>query len=148
MARTIVIMRHGQAQGFASSDQMRALTEEGVNQVKASALQLAGIQFDSIWASPYLRAQQSADAVLATLQLDKQIKIDHSGITPDGDATLIGEELLASEGNILLASHMPFVSYLTQYLTGNLRSFATADCAVISIDDDSKSLRWVHAHGS
>lgn len=148
MARTIIIMRHGQAEGFAMSDQSRALTHVGVEQVKSSASKLAGVKLDKIWASPYLRAQQTADTVIDCLQLEPSIKFTHNGITPDGDPALIGEELLASDGNILLASHMPFVSYLTQYLTGTLRSFATADCAVITIDGENKTLNWVLANDS
>jgi len=144
--RTIIIMRHGEAEGYAQQDSLRNLSLYGKQDVADTASKLKGIIIDTVWASPYNRAQQTAEIVMASLGLDAACKIDHVGITPSGNASVIGEELKAETGNILLATHMPFVSELTAYLTGKLCGFNTADCAIIRISDDGVELEMVASH--
>ena len=65
----LFIMRHGEAVGRAETDAARALTEKGredvITMVQRHSDDLAVI--DEIWASPYTRAQQTADLVAQCL---------------------------------------------------------------------------------
>ncbi len=65
------ILRHGEAEPQARSDDQRNLTEHGRKQVLRSAAQLIGQPLDAIVASPYVRAQQTAALVHQALGFEK-----------------------------------------------------------------------------
>jgi broad specificity phosphatase PhoE len=73
---TLYIVRHGQAQ--ANVDKIMGgvtdteLTEEGANQAKARAQDLAAIKFDAIFASDFIRAKKTAEI----LKLDRQLAVN------------------------------------------------------------------------
>ena len=59
----IWILRHGQAEGMAASDEARQLTLHGREEATLMADYLAEVPLDGILASPYRRAQQTAETV-------------------------------------------------------------------------------------
>lgn len=61
------ILRHGEAQPHAPRDADRELTPLGCEQVLRSAEQLRSKPLNSIWVSPYVRAQQTAALVREAL---------------------------------------------------------------------------------
>ncbi|MCS7182193.1 MAG: phosphohistidine phosphatase SixA [Thermoanaerobaculum sp.] len=65
----LLFVRHGEAAGasFAGSDAERPLTTKGRQQAQALALFLAsrGVRCDRLFSSPLLRAQQTAEALVA-----------------------------------------------------------------------------------
>ncbi|MDX1676965.1 phosphohistidine phosphatase SixA [Arsukibacterium sp.] len=130
----IVIMRHGEAEPLIKQDSQRQLTSRG----KREALQMAQwLQscyngFTDVWVSPYLRATQTADIMLAGQGSDCQLLLQ-SELVPDGNPlivhNLIDAKLAAQpEARILLVSHMPLVSFLVETLTqpGQTPVFSTA----------------------
>ncbi len=131
----LYIMRHGQAESWASSDAERALTEFGQQQVQSAAMQLQGVPLTGILASPYLRARQTADIVRQTVAGPEIIISDN--ITPDASPAEAIESLPDS-GNWLLVAHMPLVSRLTGLLTeGRVNyglSFSTAMVAELEME--------------
>lgn len=117
----IYIMRHGQAQTFASSDEARPLTTLGEQQSIAMASWLADKQLrdgvlDRVLVSPYLRAQQTWQACEGIIAHKKVIIED--AITPFGNSEQVATYIRAmvtveNISSVLLVSHLPLVSYLT-----------------------------------
>lgn len=61
------LLRHGEAEAHARSDAQRELTPHGRKEVKQSAGHLPGHGVSKIVASPYVRAQQTAQIVREVL---------------------------------------------------------------------------------
>ena len=67
----IFIMRHGEAANIEAEDSLRPLTEQGIIETEKMGFWLARrkqTRLIKIFASPYLRAQQSCANVIATIQ--------------------------------------------------------------------------------
>lgn len=157
-------MRHGDAANIEAEDSLRPLTEQGIIETEKVGFWLARCKqtrLIKIFASPYLRAQQSCKNVIAAIQktIPSNNRIMSNEVTPE---TL---DLITPSGNahqahdfidglfqnidavnkvnnqdenqaILLVSHMPFVSYLVGELTGSLNMpiFSTGAIAIIDYD--------------
>lgn len=138
----IFVMRHGQAEMRAASDALRPLTEAGIKEAKVIGQWLSNkeLTFDCIFVSPYLRAQQTADAVISQLvHIGKRETL--SLITPEDSPKVVHDYLdaICAENNyqkVLLVSHMPLVSYLVAELTSDnhMPIFQTASIAEIEYD--------------
>ena len=142
----ISIMRHGEAENLAINDAQRALTEKGkVNsiQVAKQCVESNIAHYDLILVSPYVRAQQTWQAVSSTFKTTKMETCDD--ITPYGQAdqvfdyvmALIAEHQLES---ILLISHLPLVSHLTAAFTknNNVPIFSPSSLAHIELDPENE----------
>jgi phosphohistidine phosphatase len=121
----LFLMRHGEASFQAPSDMQRPLTERGIEQTKA-VLDKNANDFNcikTIFASPYLRAQQTAQIVSEAIGLPI---LTMTSITPDGNPHRVCDSLFESAqqfGDIILITHMPFVGDLSSLLvSGDLSS--------------------------
>lgn len=115
------VLRHGEAQPHAPRDADRALTEHGREEVLHSAEQLIGKPLTAILASPYVRAQQTAQLVREALGLALDIRTV-PWLTPESSPLKVLEQLEA-DGDVLLVSHQPLVGSLIGLLQhGHLRS--------------------------
>lgn len=143
----IFVMRHGQAEMLAAIDAQRPLTQNGIKEahVMGQWLLKNSPAFDCVFVSPYVRAQQTADAVIN--ELSSVVKRQTLAIiTPEDNAkdvhgyldTVCGQEQYKS---ILLVSHMPLVSYLVAELTIDhaMPIFQTASVAHIEYNFDKMS---------
>lgn len=122
----VVIMRHGEAELFAETDEQRNLTSYGRQQAQdmahwlADHLAVGALSYDLVLVSPYVRAQQTAEMVLNTIAAKEVITCND--ITPNADIELAHDyldALLATRPavkNVLIVSHMPFVSYFVSAL--------------------------------
>ena len=116
----IWILRHGEAQPHARRDAERELTVKGREQVLHSAARVLDQPLDSILASPYVRAQQTAELVRNALGFAPQL-ISVPWLTPDSDPRQALSQLPDS-GNVLLVTHQPFVGDLISLLMhGHMR---------------------------
>lgn len=116
----IWILRHGEAQPHARRDAERELTVKGREQVLHSAARLLDQPLDSILASPYVRAQQTAELVRNALGFAPEL-ISVPWLTPDSDPRQALSQLPDS-GNVLLVTHQPFVGDLISLLMhGHMR---------------------------
>lgn len=106
------ILRHGQAEPHAATDAKRPLTECGRQEVLGMAQRLLQEPPDVILASPYLRAQQTAELVREQLSMRRAV-VTVDWATPD-DAPLAVLDHIAerSETSVLLVSHQPLVGQL------------------------------------
>lgn len=108
------VLRHGEAEGHARTDAERELTEHGRAEVLRSAAHLIGQPVDAIIASPYVRAQQTAQLVRQALGFEADIRTV-PWLTPDGNPLEVLNKL-DSDDNVLLVSHQPLVGSLISFL--------------------------------
>lgn len=139
----IFVMRHGEAQAFANSDQERCLTERGKRQVYEQGMWLKSVQdvMDKVLVSPYLRAQQSFEQVNLAYQNQLKNKLETwNGITPYGDANLVLDYLnVLSEENtqaVLIISHLPLVGDIVRTLCGR-NSVSFYPSTIVQIEKNS-----------
>ncbi|OEE68132.1 phosphohistidine phosphatase SixA [Enterovibrio norvegicus FF-33] len=151
----IYIMRHGEAQTFAASDEERLLTERGEQQSVEMARWLANElpegKLDLVLVSPYLRAQQTWNACQTVLPTAQKV-LTEDGITPYGDSEHVASYLRAlvtvdHPASILLVSHLPLVGYLTAEFAVDMQApmFPTSSIACIELDavSEKSDVRWL-----
>lgn len=108
----IWLLRHGEAEAHARSDDQRQLTDHGRKQVLKSAGHLLGQPLQAIVASPYVRAQQTAALVHQALGFEQPV-VTVPWLTPDSDPWAVLTELDAlGLQDVLLVSHQPLVGQL------------------------------------
>ena len=155
MSTTFYIVRHGQAVVYAAEDSARALSPFGEVQARTAAKILEGIAPDEIIASPYLRAQQTAQIIRESAGFSTSIKTE-PGITPDDDPKRVASKLEGYSGKtLLMVSHNPLVSMLVSWLVdGQIHgsyAMGTASIACIEFDEVGVGLgdlRWLkHVDG-
>lgn len=148
----IFIVRHGHAIAHAETDSARLLSERGRQEVKLNVErhlnELSSVEH--IFSSPYRRARQTADIVQS--YLDRSIS-ELPFLTPDSDPSQALEYFyhLASQYTcVLMTSHMPLVSRLTDRLIGvepGTNLFSTAAIGSLECDPVAAScceLKWLH----
>lgn len=112
---TLWLLRHGEAEARARSDAERPLTERGRKEVRRSAERLRGRPLQYILASPYLRAQQTAEIVREVLGLALPLTtVDWA--TPDDSPREVANRLDSYSGHCLLVSHNPLLGQLAGFL--------------------------------
>lgn len=116
------ILRHGEAQSRARTDAERELTANGREEVLTSAAHLLGQPLRWIIASPYVRAQQTAELVRQALGFTDAV-VTVPWLTPDSDPRKVLENLdLYASDDALLVSHQPLVgSVIGLAVHGNLQ---------------------------
>ncbi len=114
------VLRHGEAEGHARTDAERNLTEHGRAEVLRSAAHLIGQPIKAIIASPYVRAQQTAQLVREALGFEPQIRTV-AWLTPESSPLeVLGH--LETDDTVLLVSHQPLVGSLISFMQhGHLR---------------------------
>ncbi|MEB0048367.1 MULTISPECIES: phosphohistidine phosphatase SixA [unclassified Pseudomonas] len=109
------VLRHGEAEPYGSRpDAERALTAHGREEALRSAAELIGQPISVIYASPYLRAQQTAQLVREALGFEPDIRTVE-WLTPDNRPQAVLEQWEAMD-YALLVSHNPLVGNLLGYL--------------------------------
>ncbi|MFJ2431007.1 phosphohistidine phosphatase SixA [Pseudomonas sp. NPDC088429] len=109
------VLRHGEAVPYGSCpDSERELTDHGRKEALNSAAHLIGQPLTAIYASPYLRAQQTAQIVREALGFEPEIRTVE-WLTPEVDPDKVTDQLV-SVSNVLLVSHNPLVGNLLSYL--------------------------------
>jgi phosphohistidine phosphatase len=130
------VLRHGEAEGHARTDAERNLTEHGRAEVLRSAAHLIGRPIKAIIASPYVRAQQTAQLVREALGFEPQIRTVE-WLTPQSSPLQVLDHL-GTDDDVLLVSHQPLVGGLICFMQhGHLRQpqpMSTASLAELEGD--------------
>lgn len=129
----LFILRHGQAETYASSDAARKLTPAGRQQVQEvlgrTKSELTGIE--KLWVSPLQRAQETADVVEAVL--GKLPRVTSDLLLPESTPTDVLEMLqLLDGGGHMLVSHQPLVGELVNGLCGKSNGFFHMDTGTLA----------------
>jgi len=145
----LYIVRHGRA---ASSvvDPQRALTQQGRAEVRklADFIRRLDISVDSVWHSGKLRAAQTAE-ILAGAMTVKEPLTAHTGLAPNDDPSLMIEELVATDRDMMIVGHLPFVARLAAVLligsdAANPIAFKEATIASLnSPTPDNWQIEWL-----
>lgn len=151
----LLILRHGQAEAWAASDEQRALTETGRRDV-ARVVEAARPAFEgleALWVSPYRRAQQTARIVIDTLQWPGSVTTVPD-LQPDAALEPLYGLLQACKAqSVLLVSHQPLVGNLLDDLCGEdpgCYPMGTASLACLKLDVPARSLgqlEWLQHKG-
>jgi phosphohistidine phosphatase len=109
------VLRHGEAEPHGTrADSERELTAHGREEVLRTAGKLIGQPITAIYASPYRRAQQTAQLVREALGFAPEIRTVE-WLTPDNRPQAVAEQLVSVD-HALLVSHNPLVGNLLGYL--------------------------------
>lgn len=141
----IFVLRHGHAEPQRTTDEARNLTALGRSQVELnlrnSLDDLVGI--DTIWASPLVRAQQTAAIAHNLLKQNSNVPPVQTKelIVPEADIYAAFDALQKLQRRaVLLVSHQPFVGHFLDVLCGrengfhsmNTSSLAAIDCDLVA----------------
>jgi phosphohistidine phosphatase len=94
---------------------MRSLTERGSDNALRAAKWLKQVIKGpvAIWASPFLRTQQTAQPIAEALGVDI---MNHQCLTPDSAPQKVVDELTTEQQDIILVTHLPLVGRLASLL--------------------------------
>jgi len=133
----LFFIRHGEALGanFPGGDVERPLTERGHQQAACLARFLAqgGVKLAQLYASPCLRAQQTAQA-LVEAGVAETVRTCDALLPEKGLQPLLAFlERCSSEGDVGLVGHEPLLSETLETLTtGTVRGFLSMPKAAVS----------------
>lgn len=119
----LYLLRHGIAvepgtPGY--NEENRPLTPEGRDKMETAAegMRKLGIAFEALWASPLLRARETAEIVKALLPFKGKVEIE-KGLLPGSSLRGLLEKLKdRREKSFLLAGHEPSLSEWIHSLLG------------------------------
>ena len=127
----LYFLRHGLAQDISetrgSSDERRALTSNGIRQVKKITLGMKkiGLSFDRIFSSPYTRARETAEIVVQGIEKGKKIVVADA-LVPEGHFGEFSELLKGFRGDqkVLFVGHQPSLGiFISKLLSGKEAMF-------------------------
>jgi phosphohistidine phosphatase len=131
----LYLLRHGEAEPFARDDTSRSLTSTGKASVASKARFIGKV--DVMVVSPYLRALQSADALVEE-GLSVQRRLVDDRVTPDCALDPIIEDVIQPGlSSQLIVAHNPLLTQLVRLLCGeqaNNIALGTGDLACLSGD--------------
>ena len=147
----ILLLRHGTAVSYydAPSDETRWLTPEGRRGVNAVGAELRerGVKLTRVYTSPFVRAVQTAEALLSEMDPDFQLSAESlPGLAADSGTTAQALAPLSYAGQdetIALVTHMPKVSALAAHLTGrgSFAPFPTAGVCLLERGAEGEAAR-------
>lgn len=151
----LYILRHGEAQNVAPSDAQRPLTARGRQDVEQTLLAslevMAGV--DCIYASPYLRAQQTAEIASRLFNLPvttcDQLVPDtsHSEMVNLIESLQDGSLTGSASVTPLLVSHQPLVGGFVDWLCGlEYGRHVMGTSALASLEFDTVARDCGHLH--
>ncbi len=139
--KTLIIMRHGHAEGWARTDFDRKLTPEGLEEVNMAALHLRSENLipGLILCSAAMRASQTAVRMAAVLGVPDAAIVSERALYHIDDYELLRQIQHMDDGIsvMLMVGHNPTVSSLASGLNGEMRSMRPAGMAMIC--DSAKS---------
>ena len=143
----LYILQHGDAVP-KDLDPERPLSEQGRRDIRILAMHMnnMGVQLETVFHSGKLRARQSAELIAEILSPGLE-PVQAEGLNPNDDPAAIIGDLEQMNGNLLIASHMPFVSRLcSTLLTGTTSAeFASKPGTLFCLEksDDRLRLAWM-----
>lgn len=138
-------MQHGDAVD-ESIDAERPLSKQGIDDIQRLAwrMQKMGVQLAHIFHSGKLRAEQTAEIIAQEVAPAVQ-PLQVNGLKPNDDPSVIAEDINKMAEDILITSHMPFVSRLCSWLlAGNTEiEFASEPGTLFCLDKQGKHWRLI-----
>lgn len=148
----LYLLRHGDAQATAASDEARELTERGRAETRKVAQWFKRLnpKIEVAISSPLIRACQTADIVAQELSLSSCLQKSESlspEKSPEGILSILNE---LPHNEVLLVGHLPFLGYLlSAFVWGDLKvevPFKKSGLAFVQLPEirfGSGSLQWM-----
>jgi phosphohistidine phosphatase len=104
----------------------RPLTEEGCRDIQKVAVFIKPLNLcvDYLWHSGKRRAAETAEILAEVIEI-KKAKIARGGLGPNDDVTVLRNELVFSQQDIMIVGHLPFLSKLVSLLLAGSESADT-----------------------
>jgi phosphohistidine phosphatase len=144
----LYLMRHGEASDEATNDELRPLTQTGRERLANAGKVLKKIiELDAVYASPRLRAQQTAEVIAnvfgQTVTIREELNFSFS---VEALKSLLIDVGHGEEARLLLVGHNPSISEVIHQMTGanvNLKTGAFACLEVSPIALKGATLKWL-----
>ena len=141
MNKTLILIRHAHAlsryEAAVQTDDERPLSEQGRQKAARSAQTLneRALKPQKILTSPLLRAVQTAQILADTFHVPVEQVPLLDGFHPDMQVHDFLLEQMAAYDTLIVVGHNPCISYVTALFCGQVRPFAPASFAIISLED-------------
>jgi phosphohistidine phosphatase len=121
----LYLVQHAKAASKEVNPQ-RPLIDEGRRDIQkvATFIESLNLEVDFLWHSRKTRAAQTAK-VLSDVVRVRIETAERDGLSPNDDVVRMKEELVASEHDVMIVGHMPFVSKLASLLLAGDESAGT-----------------------
>ncbi len=142
----LYFMRHGEASDDAPSDELRPLTDTGRLHLSNAGKVLKKIlTVNAVYASPRLRARQTAEIIAQALEQDVIVRdeLNFNFSIETLKSLIMGYD---EESRLLLVGHNPSISEVVQQMTGaniNLKTGAIVCVDVYPIALKGGTLKWM-----
>lgn len=143
----LYLVQHGEAYP-EQVNSARPLTEKGREDVLkvAKFLEKADVEVDTIWHSTKTRAIQTAE-ILAQAVKAKEIE-QKEGLAPNDPATMLKDELVKREKDLMIVGHLPFLQKLASLLlTGSesqdLIAFCQGGVVCLELKPEGWQIAWM-----
>ncbi|MBW8042073.1 MAG: phosphohistidine phosphatase SixA [Planctomycetes bacterium] len=112
----LYLVQHAKAASKAAAPE-RPLTEEGRQDIQkvAAFIKPLNLCVDYLWHSTKKRAIETAEILAEAVKIN-QGKMAREGLAPNDNVTVIKDELVSNQQDIMIVGHMPFVSKLASLL--------------------------------
>jgi len=112
----LYLVQHAKATS-EQADPERPLTEESHREIQkvAAFIKPLNLAVDYLWHSGKKRAAQTAGDLANVIKTRGGI-ITHEGLGPNGDVTVLRDELISTDQDIMIVGHLPFLSWLASLL--------------------------------
>ena len=145
----LYLVQHAKA-ASKETDPERSLTEEGRREIQKVAIFInpLDLSVDYLWHSGKNRAQQTAEILAKEIEVRKEMAA-HDGLAPNDDVTILRDEIISDQKDIMIVGHLPFLSKLTSLLlTGseasNTVAFKNGGIVCLDYSDDNQwQLDWM-----
>jgi phosphohistidine phosphatase len=145
----VYLVRHGEAVS-SQFDPKRPLSQQGLADVQkvASFVKPLKICVEYIRHSGKLRAAQTAEKLAESILVEKDCSA-HKDLGPNDDVTIIADELEASDTDLMIVGHLPFMAYLASLLvagrqTANIIAFDAGSIACLNRSDPGQwQIEWM-----
>ena len=128
MVTTLVLVRHGDAEpSNLDGDKERQLTGAGLRALERTyphaLADLRGTEGLALWASPAVRALQTAGVVAQALGIDPGAIDPHDSLYEQDEDEFMAEVGAADGPTVIAVGHVPFMERLVRTLTGESVAF-------------------------
>jgi phosphohistidine phosphatase len=140
----LTLVRHGDATASNNSlgDAGRCLSARGREQARATGrgLALQGARLTHVWSSPLVRAVQTVELMLLSLDFDGVVET-RDDLYPDSSprSLLVALRSLEADADVLVVGHMPYMAGLASELLGtHVSGFSTGAALRVEIGSGSQ----------
>ncbi|OHB79449.1 MAG: phosphohistidine phosphatase SixA [Planctomycetes bacterium RBG_16_55_9] len=112
----LYLVQHAKA-ASKDVDPQRPLTDEGRRDVRkiVAFIKPLKLSVDFLWHSGKIRAAQTAETLAKVVEVRTETT-NHDGLAPNDDVAVLKDELDASDDDVMIVGHLPFLSKLASLL--------------------------------